>query len=66
MEFPKVGEFIFLRPYLHVWSSTLSASGADSHRSRGYHAERGARALELYSVLQQGAAPTDCPTGISV
>lgn len=52
--------------YLHVWSSSLPTRGVDSHRSRDYHAERGPQAWELSSVLRQGAAPTDCLTGVSV
>lgn len=65
--FPGVG-FLILASllYLHVWSSNLSASEADSHRPKDYYAERGAQAWEQYSVLRQGAAPTDYPTGVSV
>lgn len=55
-----------MRPYLHVWSSILPTSVVDSHRSRDYHVARGAQALELSSVLQQGAATTDCLTGSNV
>ena len=56
----------FLCPYLHVWNSIVPTSEGDSHRSRDYHEERGARAWEQSAVLRQGAAPTDCLTGVSV
>lgn len=55
-----------MHPYLHVWSSIVSTSVVDSHRSRDYHVERGPQAWGLSSVLWQGAAPTDCLTGVSV
>lgn len=49
-----------------MWCSIVSASVADSHRSRGYYVELKPQAWGLSEVLQWGVAPTDCLTGVGV
>lgn len=52
--------------YLRVCCSIVAASGADSHRPRGYYAGLGLQDPALSEVLQQGVAPVDCLTGVDI
>lgn len=55
-----------MHPYLHVQSSIVSTSAADSHIPRDYHVEKGAQAWVPSLVLLQEVAPTDCLTGVGI
>lgn len=55
-----------MRPYLHVQSSIVSTSAADSHIPRDYHVEKGAQAWVPTLVQLQEVAPTDCLTGVDI
>lgn len=52
--------------YPHVWSSSLEATGADSHMTRGFHAGKVVPAWENSAALLPEAAPVGCPIDADV